>query len=80
MRALVSRRFQQGESPNRGLLRDCETLNFAKVRYQLYDIMMIRCGGPLSNTAHHHITAARDLREGDISTSLARVLRGFLEV
>ena len=43
-------------------------------------IMMIRCGGPMSNTAHHHITAARDLRAGDISTSLARVLREFLEV
>ena len=28
--------FQPGEGPSRGLLHDCETSNFAKVRLQLY--------------------------------------------
>ena len=32
----MSRLFQAGEGPSRGLLCDCETSNFAKVCFQLY--------------------------------------------
>ena len=31
-----SKSFQQGEGPSRGLLRDCTTFIFAKVRFQPY--------------------------------------------
>ena len=33
---LGSRHLEPGEGHNRGLLRDCETIIFAKVRFQLY--------------------------------------------
>ena len=39
-----SKSFQQGEGPSRGLLRDCTTLNFAKVRFQLYWAIVLELG------------------------------------
>ena len=36
-----SSHFQSGEGPSRGLLRDCETLNFAKVRVQLWTALLV---------------------------------------
>ena len=40
----VSSRFQQG-AQSRGPLCDCETLNFKKVRFQLYSAVSTWAGG-----------------------------------
>ena len=39
-----SSRFQPGEGPSRGLLRDCKTLNFAKVSFELQSCRKSRRG------------------------------------
>ena len=58
--ALVGAFFQPGEGPGRGLLCDCETSNFAKVRFQLYWVRAAASSADMKillrslSVAHYH--------------------------